>query len=93
MDFEDIKGFLSLVLFLGAIIFFLLWIVLFIFWNIENVPLKVSVDDKLIYEGRSACVDVSSSGNTTNVTISGGWYCLFPKEKYTSKNVKVETMK
>lgn len=59
----------------------------------DNIPSKVWVDDKLVYEGSSAGFDIHSSGFATTVTLQGGFLYAFPKAVYTSKNVRVEGSK
>jgi hypothetical protein len=60
---------------------------------VNNVPVKVWVEDKLVFEGPSYCVEVSSGGYTTSVKISGGFLSWIPQKYYTSKSVKVEGVK
>ena len=55
----------------------------------DNIPSKVYVDDKLVYEGISAGFRVSSGGYTTTVRTYGGFLYMFPKKVYVSKNVVV----
>lgn len=62
-------------------------------YHIDNVPVRCFVDDKLVFDGRSACIDVESSGSTTKVSISGGLMCIWPKEYYVSNNVRLEGVK
>jgi hypothetical protein len=58
--------------------------------KIDNVPVIVKVNDKIVYSGTSGCVYVKSSGDTTFVTINGGFLCLFPKEYYVGRGIKME---
>lgn len=53
---------------------------------------EVLVDNKLIFTGSSACVDIKSSGFNTTVTTSDG-LCILPVQTYTSKDVVVRTVK
>lgn len=89
---DDFIDFFVPILFLIGIIAILLWGIIAIHYHVNNVHLKVFVEERLVYDGRSACVDVSSAGYATSVGIYGGWYCSFPKEKYTAKDVRVETV-
>lgn len=60
-------------------------------YSVDRVPVKCTVDDVLVYEGTSACIEVKSTGSTTRVDIHGGLFCMFPKEYYISNNVKMTT--
>jgi hypothetical protein len=55
----------------------------------ENVPTKCYVENKLVYDGVSAGLSVSSIGYTTKVIIKCGFLYMFPKKYYVSKDVKV----
>ena len=59
----------------------------------ENVPVKCWVDKRLVYDGLSAGIDVKSTGDTTRVDITGGFFFMFPKENYVSHDVKLEGKK
>ena len=59
---------------------------------IGKVPLKVYVDDKVVYTGRSACVDVQTAGAITRVDVSDSFLCLLPTAYYVSNNVKIENL-
>lgn len=61
-------------------------------YMVNNVPVKVLAGEKIIYQGRSACVDIRTGGAATQVTIKGGLFCMLPKEYYVGNDVKVETM-
>lgn len=54
----------------------------------QNVPMVVKQNGKVIYEGRSKCVNVISSGDTTRVDVKGGFLCLFPKAYYVGKDIE-----
>lgn len=58
---------------------------------IENVPLRVSVDGKEVFHGRSACVDTKSVGSSSQVNTHQGPWCLFPKEYFAGKNIVIVT--
>lgn len=94
MYWDEIKCFLG---FLFGIAVGLVSIVLGILWiNItffDNIPSKVYVDDKLVYQGSSAGFNIHSSGYATTVTVDGGFLYIFPQAVYTSKNVRVERVK
>ncbi len=60
---------------------------------INNVPVKCYVQDNLVYEGTSAAIGVSSSGDTTTLKINSGFLYLFPKKLYTGQGIKVEGKK
>lgn len=53
-------------------------------------PIEIKVDNKIVYSGSAACVDVISSGATTRVDIDGGFLCLFPIKYYVSNNVQAK---
>lgn len=55
----------------------------------DNVPITVTVDGKKVYNGISGCVNVNSTGATTQVTVRGGFMCFFPKAYYVGKNIVV----
>ena len=59
----------------------------------DNVPVRVSVDDKIVYQGISGCVSVESSGANSTVSVNQGFLCFFPKAYYVSKNVSIENLK
>ena len=60
---------------------------------VNNVPVEVTKDNITIYEGINGCISVSSSGDTTSVTIKDGFLCMFPKEYYVGQNIRVEGKK
>lgn len=62
-----------------------------IHYVVESVPVRCKVDGNLVYEGRSACINVTSSGASTTVSVKGGFLCLFPKQYFVSKNVELIT--
>lgn len=52
-------------------------------------PLVVCyVNDELVYQGRSACLDIETAGAATKVSVKG-FLCVLPKAKYVSNNVRV----
>ena len=61
-------------------------------YAVGNVHLKITKDGKEIYNGRSACVNVKSAGDTTRVDISGGFLCMFPKAYYTGRDIETITL-
>ena len=91
MDWDILKG-LSCIIG-GAIICFLLiaCTVSQINFTIESVPLRVSVDGKEVYHGRSACVQTESIGSSSRVDVKTGPWCLFPKEYFAGKNIVIIT--
>lgn len=93
MDWDDFEPMFKALGIVGIVFGFFAWAYIAFLYSIHNIHLNVFVEEKLVYDGRSACVEVSSGGATTQIDINGGWYCLFPKEHYTSKNVRVETIK
>jgi uncharacterized membrane protein YqiK len=58
----------------------------------NNIPVKVVVDGKKVYEGKNGCITTTSAGTATKVVINGGFLCFFPKQRFTSKNVEVITV-
>jgi len=58
---------------------------------INNVPVDVYVKDEIVYSGINGCVEVTSGGDTTTITIMGKWMCFFPLKTYTDHNIKVVT--
>lgn len=74
-----------------AIVFSFIWGIAALRYRIDQVPVRVYVEDKLVYSGRSACVDVKSTGATTRVDVLGGPYCLLPKAYYVSQDVRLES--
>ena len=94
MEWDDFAPLIYTLLIVGAIVGILIVEFLdFEYNHVQNVPVKCWVDDKLVFDGRSACIDVGSSGANTNVMVKGGWYCQFPIAHYVSKNVKLEGSK
>lgn len=93
MEWDDLKAFGCIGAIILGIFLVVSWTIISISYHVNNVPIKCWVDDKLIYDGRSACIDVQSGGRTTIVNIKGGWYCQFPKAHYVSDNVKLEGSK
>lgn len=61
------------------------------FWN--NVPVTIYVNGKTVYKGPSACAQIDSRGNQTQLKILKMPYCFFPKAYYVSENIKVEGVK
>lgn len=90
---DELKAVGVMIISVIGFFFLLFWAIIAINYNVQNVHLKVFVEEKMVYDGRSACVDVASAGYATTVNIGGGWYCIFPKEHYTEKDVRVETVK
>lgn len=60
------------------------------FWT-ENVPLRVFVDGRDVYHGRSACVSTESIGSSSRVDTRTGFACMFPKEYFAGKDVVILT--
>lgn len=58
---------------------------------IENVPLRISVDGREVYHGRSACVTTESIGSSSRVDTKTGPWCIFPKEYFAGKDVVIVT--
>lgn len=59
-------------------------------YGFQQVHVKVTVDENIVYDGVSAGVNVASGGRTTQVKIKGGFLYMFPKKIYVSENVRVE---
>ena len=59
----------------------------------DNIPSRVMVDGKLIYEGKSYGFDSDSQGYATRVIVYGGPFYFFPQKVYVSKDVVVEGSK
>ena len=86
---DEIKMFaIPAVVFICAI-----WLIAYCGYKIDNVPVTVYKGDKVIYSGVSACVRVTSSGDTTSVKIKQGAYCLFPKAYYVGRDIRMEGSK
>ena len=83
---QELKGIILFTLFVFIFISGVMWIGIIFF---DDIPSKVYVDGKLVYEGISAGFQVSSSGFTTTVTTYRGFLYLFPYQTYTSKDVVV----
>jgi len=56
---------------------------------IDNVPMTITQNGTVIYQGISGCVDVISGGDTTQVQTYDGFLCLFPKSWYGGLNIEV----
>lgn len=57
----------------------------------DNVPVRITVDGKEVYHGRSACVSTESIGSSSRVDVKTGPWCMFPKEYFSGKNVVITT--
>ncbi len=94
MESEDIWILVKLI---GGLVIGLMLLVFGIqscYINVVNtVPVRAYVDGILIYEGKSGCINVSSAGRTTALTVNGGFLCFYPQKEYVSDNVKVEGIK
>jgi hypothetical protein len=62
-------------------------------YHVDNVPLRVYVDGKEVYHGRSACVTTESVGSSSRVDTKTGPWCLFPKEYFAGHDVVIKTEK
>lgn len=87
--FEKLIIVICFVIVIGTMIIAVRYIDIFI----DNVPIVVTVDNKIVFEGKSYLCMVESTGDTTKVTIHNGFLGLLPKAYYVSDNVKVEGMK
>jgi hypothetical protein len=89
-DFFDSDWDVPIIIIGGALFLILIIIVIVsaINYSIQDVPMVVKQNKKIIYEGRSACVNVISTGDTTRVDVKGGFLCLFPKAYYVGKNIE-----
>lgn len=91
MDMETIKFFLWIIfgsiLFLGS---FFLGLQAYDLNIANSFEVKCWVDEKLVYEGKAACIGTHSEGASTSVQINGGFMCFIPQEHYVSKNVRLE---
>lgn len=61
--------------------------------KMDNVPVRVAYQGRVIYEGPSCGVVVTSAGDTTTVKIKGGFLYLFPKAYYSGHGVTMEGSK
>ena len=61
-------------------------------YAIQSVPIKITVDGAIVFEGRSACASVESAGAATRVYVRGGFLCMFPKSYHVGKSVEVITL-
>jgi hypothetical protein len=59
----------------------------------DNVPITIEQNGTVLYDGISGCADVDSGGDTTKVSIKGGWLCFFPKAYYVGRDIKVSGLK
>lgn len=55
----------------------------------DSVPVVITVENEKVFEGKSYLCSVESTGNTTKVTLYGGFLGFIPKAYYVSDNVKV----
>ena len=55
----------------------------------DNVPITVTVRGEKVFEGKSYMVDVVSTGDTTKVTIFGGFMWLIPQAYYVGKDIVI----
>ena len=56
----------------------------------QPFPVKCWINNKLIYEGKAACISTHSEGANTSVQINGGFMCLFPQQYYVAKDIRLE---
>jgi hypothetical protein len=56
------------------------------YW-LDNVPTVCRVDGVEVFVGRSACINVKSSGASTTVAIGRGPFCMLPGAYYVSNDV------
>jgi hypothetical protein len=56
----------------------------------DNIPSTAYVNDKIVYKGSSAGISVKSTGDTTELTIVGGFLYFFPQKNYVGRNIRVE---
>jgi len=58
---------------------------------LHNYPIEITKDNRVIYSGVKSCANIDSSGDTTTISISQGFLCLFPKATITGRNIEVRT--
>lgn len=91
MDWDDLKVLLTII---GATFLLALFIgcmTMQINYSIERVHLRVFIDGKDVYHGRSACVDTESVGSSSRVDTKTGPWCMFPKQYFAGKNLVIKT--
>lgn len=87
---------------LDTIVFYLkltLFIIVFLivcqlgYISVKNYDVIVKVKNEVVYEGKIYKIWVSSTGDTTLLTIKGGFLGIFPKETYNDKDITITTKK
>lgn len=78
----------SVAIFFLAVLSFVIGVSAIDYW-VDNIPTKCWVEGKLVFDGRSACVNVKTSGASTTVVVKTGFLCMFPAEYYVSNDVKL----
>lgn len=58
-------------------------------YMIEDRPVICTIDNKVIFKGRSACINIESSRAAIKVYTSRGLLCMIPDRDYVSNNVKL----
>lgn len=87
IDYDDLLLFGKVIL-----TFMLLMCAIFqMVYMYENVSLRVSLDGKEVFHGRSACVETQSVGSSSRVDTKKGPWCLFPKEYFAGKDLVITT--
>ena len=70
---------------------FMLCVIFTIDYALHAYPIEILQNNKVIYSGVKACAEISSTGDTTTISISHGFLCLFPKATITGRNIEVRT--
>ena len=89
MEKEDVKTVAWIAFWLVALIAGIIFCVQGIHVLVDNVPVEVRVNGDLVYKGRSAGVEVASSGANTTVAVFGGFLYMFPRAYYVSNDVEL----
>lgn len=76
---------------IGGVVVLSIVSIIQITYMVENVPLRITVDGKEVYHGRSACVTTESIGSSSRIDTKTGPWCLFPKEYFAGHDVVIKT--
>lgn len=91
MEWEDLKGILIVIGSTFILFLFVGCIVMQTTYLVERVHVRVFIDGKDVYHGRSACVDTESVGSSSRVNTKTGPWCMFPKQYFAGKNLVIKT--
>lgn len=63
--------------------------VIYVHNKMDNVPVTVKYQNKIVFTGPSCAVHVGSTGDTTTVQINNGFLYLIPQKIYSGKGIEI----